>query len=376
MVKSHELSEFQRGAVIGCHMSKKSYREISTLLNIPKSTVSSIIAKWKELGTIATQPRSGRPRKMTERGQRMLRQIVRSSRQFSAESIATDLQTTGGLQISSSTVRRELQIMGFYGGASPSMPYITKFNAKRWMEWCEARRHWTLEEWRRVLWSDFSIWRFDGQAWVWRMAGQQNLDCLVPSVNSGEEAVIVWGCFSGAGLGPLVPIKETLNAAAYQDILENSVLPTLWQQFGDGPFLFQHNCDPVHKTKAIKAWMKEFKVNELDWPAQSPDLNPIENLWDELEQRLRARPSPKSASDLTNALLEEWSKIPLDTLLNLVDNLPERVAAVLITDGVSLQCAALKEGTAESLNQVLSTEEKLHPPGQKEAELSPLPTLS
>ena len=55
-------------------------------------------------------------------------------------------------------------------------------------------------------------------------------------------------------------------------------------------------------------------MDELDWPAQSPDLNPTEHLWDELEQTLRARPScPTSVCDLTNVLLEEWSKIPINT---------------------------------------------------------------
>ena len=81
------------GNVIGCHLCNKFSREISSLLNIPQSTVSGIITKWKRLGTTATQPRSGRPRKMTERGQRMLRRIVHRGRQLSAEPIATDPQT-------------------------------------------------------------------------------------------------------------------------------------------------------------------------------------------------------------------------------------------------------------------------------------------
>ncbi|KAK3562215.1 hypothetical protein QTP86_030348, partial [Hemibagrus guttatus] len=110
---------------------------------------------------------------------------------------------------------------------------------------------------------------------------------------------------NGVGLGPLVPVKGTLNASAYQDILDNFLFPTLWEQFGDDPFLFQHDCTPVHKARSIKTWMSEFGVEELDWPARSPDLNPIEHLWDELEWRLRARPSrPTSVPDLTNALLE------------------------------------------------------------------------
>ncbi len=130
MGRSQELSEFQRGTVMGCHLCNKSSCEISSLLNIPQSTVSGIITKWKRLGMTATQPRSGRPRKMTERGQRMLRRIVRRSRQLSAESIATDLQSSCGLQINSRTVRRELHGIGFHGRAAASKPYITKCNAK------------------------------------------------------------------------------------------------------------------------------------------------------------------------------------------------------------------------------------------------------
>ncbi|CAI9610990.1 unnamed protein product [Staurois parvus] len=110
-------------------LCNKSIRDISWPLNIPRSTVSGIITKWKQLGTTATQPPSGRPRHMTERGQRMLKRTVCRSHQLSAESIAKDLQTWCGLQIST-TVRRELHGMGFHGRAAASKPYITKCNAK------------------------------------------------------------------------------------------------------------------------------------------------------------------------------------------------------------------------------------------------------
>ncbi|CAI9547291.1 unnamed protein product, partial [Staurois parvus] len=96
-------------------LCNKSIRDISLLLHIPRSAISDIITKWKQLGTTATQPQSGRPHKMTERGQRMLKCAVHISCQLSAESISKDLQTSCGLQISTTTVCRELQGMGFQG---------------------------------------------------------------------------------------------------------------------------------------------------------------------------------------------------------------------------------------------------------------------
>ncbi|CAI9571623.1 unnamed protein product, partial [Staurois parvus] len=98
---SQELIEFKCGTVIGCHLCNKSIRDISLLLNIPRSTVSGIITKWKQLGTTATQPQS-------ERGQCMLKRTVRRSSQLSTESIAKDLPIFFGLQISTTTVHREL----------------------------------------------------------------------------------------------------------------------------------------------------------------------------------------------------------------------------------------------------------------------------
>ena len=82
-------------------------------------------------------------------------------------------------------------------------------------------------------------------------------------------------------LGPLAPVTINLNASALQRHSR--------QQFGEGHFLFQHDNAPVHKTRSIQNWFVEIGLEELDWQAQRPDLNPIEPLWDELERRLRAQ---------------------------------------------------------------------------------------
>ena len=114
-------------------------------------------------------------------------------------------------------------------------------------------------------------------------------------------------------------MKGTLIAIAYNDILDDSVLSTLWQQFGEGSFLFQQDNAPVHNARSIQKWFVEIGMEELDCPAQSPDLNHIEHLWNELERRQQARPyRPTSVPDLTNALVAEWKQVPAAMFQHLV----------------------------------------------------------
>ncbi|XP_041641204.1 aminoacyl tRNA synthase complex-interacting multifunctional protein 1-like isoform X2 [Cheilinus undulatus] len=118
MGRGNELSEFQRGTIVGCHMSKKSTREISRLLDLPQSTVSTVIRKWKNGGITTALPRSGRPQKLKEEDRQVLEKVALENRLPSVESITTEFQTASGVIVSTRTVRRELSEMGFRGRTS------------------------------------------------------------------------------------------------------------------------------------------------------------------------------------------------------------------------------------------------------------------
>ncbi|KAF3691488.1 Transposable element Tcb2 transposase [Channa argus] len=140
---------------------------------------------------------------------------------------------------------------------------------------------------------------------------------------------------SSAGVSPLCFLRSKVNAAVYQDVLEQFILPAADQLYGDADLIFQQ--EPKHNAKSTSTWFKDHGIPVLDWPANSPDLNPIENLWGIVKRKMRyARPN--NAEELKTTIRATWALITPEQCHRLIDSMPRRTAAVLKAKGAQTKC--------------------------------------
>lgn len=146
---------------------------------------------------------------------------------------------------------------------------------------------------------------------------------------------MMWGCFQGNKLGPLALCPEgRMNAKKYCTVLEDHFLP-FWNSLGEDA-IFMEDGAPPHTAKHTKNWQASHGVCSMTWPAQSPDLNPIENVWQQLKTALEKRsPSVRTKGELLVALQEEWAKLrEKNTLAVLIRSMHKRVKQVISSGGM------------------------------------------
>ena len=148
---------------------------------------------------------------------------------------------------------------------------------------------------------------------------------------------MIWGCFCGYKLGPCFVINERLNSSRYiRDVLSKFYSMFYLPLLEDHPRIcFQQDNAPAHRASHTRNWFDKMDLAVLSWPAQSPDLNPIESLWGILQRQINARESiPKNLHELKVALLEAWDNIPFSTIDRLVESMPKRLQALKISKGM------------------------------------------
>ncbi len=168
------------------------------------------------------------------------------------------------------------------------------------------------------------VFNLETKVLVWRKGGEAHSPSCFKSSVKFPQSVMIWGAMSSAGFGPLCFLKTNVTAPVYQDIFEH-LSPTCFLLLTN--FIFQLDLAPAHTAKSTKSLLNDHGVGVLDWPANSPDLNPTENLWGNVKRKMRNK-RPKNADELKATVKETWASIPPQQCHKLITSMPRQIKAV------------------------------------------------
>ena len=249
------------------------------------------------------------------------------------------LQNTSSGTFSVSTIRRKLKSVGLKSMVKKKRPILSTRHRRERLDFAQAHEHWTLEDWKKVVWSDETkINRLgsDGRKWTWKRAGEPLSDRLVEgTLKFGGGSLMFWGCMCWEGVGYGVKIDGKMDAELYTSILEDELMESLkWWNKEVEDILFQQDNDPKHTSKKAQELFKDHEMEVMRWPPQSPDLNPIEHLWKDSKKSINSynRP-PSGVFELWERAAEKWGEIIKEQCQGLIQSMPRRLAAVIRARG-------------------------------------------
>lgn len=320
-----------------------SCRAIRKKINVSIASVSRI-RKRLQLGEgleVKRAGKCGRKRKTTTRDDSFIVRESLKNRRKSGTQIWVDAHSRN-IHVSKETVRRRLREAGLNAHRPVKKQKLTPAMIKKRYQWGRTYRNWTQEDWEKVVFSDESIIQCKSieTRYVRRRIGEQfHPACVVQKVKHPTQ-IMIWSVISIYGTGRLYVVNGMMNQDQYKDVIEKRLLPQLkeWAMKkglrGYGDFIFMHDGAPCHKGKRVTEFLRSNKIEVLSWPGNSPDMNPIENIWSVLKAEI-AKQTITNKQQLLENVISVWAR---DDKISskcetLVHSMPSRVEALIKAKG-------------------------------------------
>lgn len=326
----HHMTTKDQENILYLRDQGNSYRQIAKATNMSLTQVAKFLQK-KTFRNV--KEARGRKSILTRREKCLIKRLAKHKLMNS-----TEIKETIGTSASARTIRRCLKKdHGLVYSKHASKPVLTKSHKETRVLW--ATKYIDLSsKWNDVIFSDEKKFNLDGPDGVRKFWCDRSIDKKTFSKRqNGGGAVMVWAAFSASGKTSLAILNGRQTAASYISTLQANLLPFIELQFGESAIFQQDNC-PIHTATSTKSWLQAQGINLMDWPSNSPDLNPMENLWGLLVQSVYKNGRQfESRDSLIKCITKCWNDISENVLQSLVSSMKMRCVKIVANKGAFLK---------------------------------------
>lgn len=331
-MERYHLTLDEMNRAVGQFQAGMRQTEIADQMNVSQSVISRLWRRFRDTGSPAER-HQGRGRCTTAAQDRFLILTARRQPTITAPELVTDLQRAHNITIGRDTVRNRLHKANLHNRRPIRCQPLSRGNRAARLDWCQQYQNWGANNWATVLFTDESRFGFhpdSRRTRVWRRSGNvERLQHVQEVYTYRGGTVMVWGGITiGGRTEPIFP-NGFLRAQQYLNtILEPIVRP--WAGAVGQNFHLMHDNARPHIAANVTNWLTNEGIEVLPWPAQSPDLNPIEHVWDMLQRRIT--PYMGNIHDrfrFRELLTQEWEQLPQADIDNVILSINNRCRAVI-----------------------------------------------
>lgn len=319
--------DYQKRALVQALIAKGwTPTEIIQLAGVQRS----FVYRWKDRKDFGRMPGSGRKPKLTDG------MLVKIHRKLHRKRNATQRRIAKEVGLAQSTISSAAKQLGMHGYHPQKKTELTAEQKRKRVRFAKTYKD---QDWSIVLYADEKSFLTGLQPNRKNYVIYAHDITEVPYVEKlpHPAKLNIAAAVSSTGRSELYIFRENLDAEICKKIMEDTILPAGAKLFGNTPWTLLHDNDPKFRSRTVTQYLESEEISFIpkdDWPANSPDLNPMDNVWSMLLDGLNERP-PRSVGQLDSRLRSEWAKLPQQKILATINSMPNRLQAVIAASGGS-----------------------------------------